>query len=124
MINKSKKVSSVSLFSNNSDSSDIDTMCFHQGVLIDEIKQIATTKKALWSLEDKKYTFLASPFVTKEWIKRAIESCYNVRVIKVNTSNLPTKKKRVGKFIGSKAKLKKVIVTLDPNDEIPLFSDI
>jgi large subunit ribosomal protein L23 len=91
MINKSKKVSSVSLFSNNSDSSDIDTMCFHQGVLIDEIKQIATTKKALWSLEDKKYTFLASPFVTKEWIKRAIESCYNVRVIKVNTSNLPTK---------------------------------
>ena len=124
MINKSKKVSSVSLFSNNSDSSDIDTMCFHQGVLIDEIKQIATTKKALWSLEDKKYTFLASPFVTKEWMKRAIESCYNVRVIKINTSNLPTKKKRVGKFIGSKAKLKKVIVTLDPNDEIPLFSDI
>jgi large subunit ribosomal protein L23 len=99
-------------------------MCFHQGVLIDEIKQIATTKKALWSLEDKKYTFLASPFVTKEWIKRAIESCYNVRVIKVNTSNLPTKKKRVGKFIGSKAKLKKVIVTLNPDDEIPLFSDI
>ena len=124
MINKSKKVSSISLFSNNSDSSEIDTMCFHQGVLIDEIKQIATTKKALWSLEDKKYTFLASPFVTKEWIKRAIESCYNVRVIKVNTSNLPTKKKRVGKFIGSKAKLKKVIVTLNPDDEIPLFSDI
>jgi large subunit ribosomal protein L23 len=124
MINKSKKVSSVSLFSNNSDSSDIDTMCFHQGVLIDEIKQIATTKKALWSLDDKKYTFLASPFVTKEWIKQAIESCYNVRVIKVNSSNLPTKKKRVGKFIGSKAKLKKVIVTLNPDDEIPLFSDI
>jgi len=124
MINKSKKVSSVSLFSNNSDSSDIDTMCFHQGVLIDEIKQIATTKKALWSLEDKKYTFLASPFVTKEWIKRAIESCYNVRVIKVNTSNLPKKKKRVGKYIGSKVKLKKVIVTLNPSDEIPLFSDI
>jgi large subunit ribosomal protein L23 len=124
MINKSKKVSSVSLFSNNSDSSDIDTMCFHQGVLIDEIKQIATTKKALWSLEDKKYTFLASPFVTKEWIKRAIESCYNVRVIKVNTSNLPKKKKRVGKYIGSKVKLKKVIVTLNPDDEIPLFSDI
>ena len=60
----------------------------------------------------------------EKWMKRAIESCYNVRVIKINTSNLPTKKKRVGKFIGSKAKLKKVIVTLDPNDEIPLFSDI
>ena len=124
MVQKSKKISSVSLFSSTSDNLDTVTSSLHQGVLIDEIKQIATTKKALWSLEDKKYTFLASPFVTKEWMKRAIESCYNVRVIKINTSNLPTKKKRVGKFIGSKAKLKKVIVTLDPYDEIPLFSDI
>ena len=96
----------------------------HQGILIDEIKQVSTTKKALWSLEDKKYTFLASSFVTKELMKRAIETCFNVRVIKVNTSNLPTKKKRVGKYIGVKAKLKKVIITLNPNDEIPLFSDI
>ena len=120
----SKYEHNVALFSSASNSLDEDALRLHQGILIDEIKQISTTKKALWSLEDKKYTFLASPFVTKEWMKRAIESCYNVRVIKINTSNLPTKKKRVGKFIGSKAKLKKVIVTLDPNDEIPLFSDI
>jgi len=120
----SKYEHNVALFSRASNSLDEDALRLHQGILIDEIKQISTTKKALWSLEDKKYTFLASPFVTKEWMKRAIEICFNVRVIKVNTSNLPTKKKRVGKFIGSKAKLKKVIVTLDPNDEIPLFSDI
>lgn len=120
----SKYEHNVALFSSSSNSLDEDALRLHQGILIDEIKQISTTKKALWSLEDKKYTFLASPFVTKEWMKRAIEICFNVRVIKVNTSNLPTKKKRVGKFIGSKAKLKKVIVTLDPNDEIPLFSDI
>ena len=120
----SKYEHNVALFSSASNSLDEDTLRLHQGILIDEIKQISTTKKALWSLEDKKYTFFASPFVTKEWMKRAIETCFNVRVIKVNTSNLPTKKKRVGKFIGSKAKLKKVIVTLDPNDEIPLFSDI
>ena len=120
----SKYEHNVALFSSASNSLDEDALRLHQGILIDEIKQISTTKKELWSLEDKKYTFLASPFVTKEWMKRAIEICFNVRVIKVNTSNLPTKKKRVGKFIGSKAKLKKVIVTLDPNDEIPLFSDI
>ena len=120
----SKYEHNVALFSSASNSLDEDALRLHQGILIDEIKQISTTKKALWSLENKKYTFLASPFVTKEWMKRAIEICFNVRVIKVNTSNLPTKKKRVGKFIGSKAKLKKVIVTLDPNDEIPLFSDI
>ena len=124
MVSKYESSCDVTLFSSNNDYFDADTLRLHQGILIDEIKQISTTKKALWSLEDKKYTFFASPFVTKEWMKRAIETCFNVRVIKVNTSNLPTKKKRVGKYIGSKARLKKVIVTLDPSDEIPLFSDI
>jgi len=124
MISKLKLRPNLNICANPDNYLEADTLRLHQGILIDEIKQIATTKKALWSLEDKKYTFLASSFVTKEWMKRAIESCFDVRVIKVNTSNLPTKKKRVGKFIGSKAKFKKVIVTLDPNDEIPLFSDI
>jgi len=93
-------------------------------VLFDEIKQISTTKKALWSLEDRRYTFLVSPLLTKTLIKLAVEQFFNVRVIKVNTCNLATKKKRVGTSIGSKPKLKKAIITLNPNDEIPLFSDI
>jgi len=93
-------------------------------VLFDEIKQLSTTKKALWSLEYRRYTFLVSPLLTKSMIKLAVEQFFNVKVIKVNTCNLKTKKKRVGNSIGSKTKLKKAIVTLDPNDEIPLFSDI
>ena len=124
MVSKYESRCDVTLFSSNNDYFDADTLRLHQGILIDEIKQISTTKKALWSLEDKKYTFLASSFVTKEWMKRAIETCFNVRVVKVNTSNLPTKKKRVGKSIGCQTKFKKVIITLNPNDEIPLFSDI
>ena len=124
MVRTYKKRGNGTLFSTTQNHLSTDTFRLHQGILIDEIKQISTTKKALWSLEDKKYTFLASSFVTKEWMKRAIETCFNVRVIKVNTSNLPTKKKRVGKSIGCKTKLKKVILTLNPNDEIPLFSDI
>lgn len=124
MVRTYKKRGNGTLFSTTQNHLSTDTFRLHQGILIDEIKQISTTKKALWSLEDKKYTFFASPFVTKEWMKRAIETCFNVRVIKVNTSNLPTKKKRVGKSIGCQTKFKKVIITLNPNDEIPLFSDI
>lgn len=93
-------------------------------VLFDEIKQLSTTKKALWSLEDRRYTFLVSPLLTKTLIKLAVEQFFNVRVIKVNTSNISTKKKRVGTSIGSKPKLKKAVITLNPNDQIPLFSDI
>lgn len=93
-------------------------------VLFDEIKQISTTKKALWSLEYRRYTFLVSPILTKDLIKLAVEQFFNVRVVKVNTCNLTTKKKRIGTSMGSKTKLKKAVVTLDPRDEIPLFSDI
>lgn len=93
-------------------------------VLFDEIKQLSTTKKALWSLENRRYTFLVSPLLTKTLIKLAVEQFFNVKVIKVNTCNLVPKKKRVGMSVGSKPKLKKAIITLDPKDEIPLFSDI
>ena len=68
----SKYEHNVALFSSASNSLDEDALRLHQGILIDEIKQISTTKKALWSLEDKKYTFLASPFVTKEWMKKIV----------------------------------------------------
>ena len=93
-------------------------------VLFDEIKQLSTTKKALWSLEYRRYTFLVSPLLTKSLIKLALEQFFNVRVVKINTCNLTIKKKRVGSSIGSKPKFKKAIITLNPNDEIPLFSDI
>ena len=37
---------------------------------------------------------------------------------------LPRKKRRLGKFKGYKTQYKKVIITLDPKDNIQLFSDI
>ena len=92
--------------------------------LLDDIKQISTTKKSLWSLENKKYTFLVSPWISKTLIKLAIEKFFNVRVRKVNTSILPLRKKYVGRYTGFKKRLKKAIVTLDIKDEISLFSDI
>jgi large subunit ribosomal protein L23 len=96
----------------------------YEFVLWDEIKQISTTKKAIWGLEEKKYTFLVSRLTPKYAIKYAIEKFFNVRVIKINTCNLPLKTKRSMGNAGSKTRLKKAIVTLDPNDEITLFTDI
>jgi large subunit ribosomal protein L23 len=93
-------------------------------VLFDEIKQLSTTKKALWSLEYRRYTFLVSPLLTKSLIKLAVEQFFNVKVIKVNTCNLTTKTRSFAGSRGTLPRLKKAIVTLDPKDEIPLFSDI
>ena len=42
-------------------------------------------------------------------IKEIIQAFFLVKVVKVNTSNLATKKRRVGQFVGMKPKYKKAI---------------
>jgi large subunit ribosomal protein L23 len=91
--------------------------------LIDLIKYPLITDKATRLLELNQYTFLASRSATKTDIKNAIEYLFNVKVTNVNTSLLPIRKKRLGKFIGSKTRYKKAVVTLDKNNTINLFSE-
>ena len=88
--------------------------------LLNGLKQLSITKKSLWSLENKKYTFLVSPKMTKPFIRLAIETYFGVGVKKINTLNISIKKKS----IRSKAQLKKAVVSFDSTDQITLFSDI
>jgi len=60
---------------------------------------------------------------TKPTIKNAIEYLFDVKVIKINTCQLPKKKKRVGKYIGWKSHYKKAIVTLAEGNTINLFAE-
>jgi large subunit ribosomal protein L23 len=75
-------------------------------------------------MELNKYVFDVLPKATKPDIKAAIESLFDVTVVKVNTLTLPRKKRRVGKFIGYKAQYKRAIVTLKDGDSIVLFPDV
>jgi large subunit ribosomal protein L23 len=59
----------------------------------------------------------------KTAVKSAIEQLFDVTVISVNTSLLPLKKRRVGKFIGKKARHKRAIVKLASEDSISLFEE-
>ena len=45
------------------------------------------------------------------------------RILPLNTSLLPLKKRRVGKFIGKKARYKRAIVKLASEDSISLFEE-
>jgi large subunit ribosomal protein L23 len=87
------------------------------------IKYPIITDKATRLLENNQYSFVVDRYSDKVNIKSAIESLFNVKVIKVNTCLLPRKKKRVGKFIGWKSQYKKAIVTLSEGDVINLFTD-
>ncbi len=92
--------------------------------LADLILKPIITEKGTMQMELNKYVFDVLPKATKPDIKAAIESLFDVTVVKVNTLTLPRKKRRVGKFIGYKAQYKRAIVTLKDGDSIILFPDV
>ena len=92
--------------------------------LVDLILKPIVTEKATLLLEDNKYVFEVALRATKPQIKSAIESLFEVSVLKVNTARPPRKKKRVGRSIGYKPLYKRAIVTLQEGDSIALFPDV
>ncbi len=92
--------------------------------LPDLIRRPLITEKATLLLEGNTYTFEVSPSASKPEIKAAIESLFEVKVIKVNTYNPPAKKRRVGKFAGARPHYKRAYVTLAEGDKIVLFPEV
>ena len=91
---------------------------------MDGIKCFLTSKKAITLIENKKYSFLVQRWIKKDTIKTIIENFFDVKVTNINSFNLPKKQRRLGKFKGYKTQYKKIIITLDPKDNIQLFSNI
>ena len=87
------------------------------------IKHPIITDKATRLLVNNQYSFAVSPKADKLSIKTAVEFFFNVKVIKITTSHLPKKKKRIGKYLGWKPHYKKAIVTLSEGDTINLFAE-
>ncbi|MGF1541948.1 MAG: 50S ribosomal protein L23 [Pleurocapsa sp.] len=92
--------------------------------LADLILKPIITEKGTIQMELGKYVFDVLPKATKPEIRAAIESLFDVTVVKVNTLTLPRKKRRVGRFVGYKAQYKRAIVTLKDGDSIVLFPDV
>ena len=57
-------------------------------------------------------------------IRRAIEKLFNVQVTDVHTQLIRGKKKRVGRYIGVRARRKKAIVTLAVGQTIEFFEGV
>jgi large subunit ribosomal protein L23 len=88
------------------------------GDLLNLVKYPSLTEKSINLYGDRQYTFVVDRSLTKIQIKYIIEKIFNVNIIQVNTSNLPVKTKRVGKFIGKKASYKKAYVKLKEGETI------
>lgn len=91
--------------------------------LLNLVKRPIITDKSTKLLEENQYSFAVDRKADKIKIKQAIEYIFNVKVEKINTCNIPTKKKRIGRFIGIKTQYKKAIITLNNEDSINLFPE-
>ena len=95
----------------------------NQKDLLGIIKYPLITEKMIRLTEQNQYSFAVDPKATKRSVKSAIEQLFDVKVISVNTSLLPLRKRRVGKFIGAKARYKRAIVELATGSSITLFEE-
>lgn len=92
----------------------------------DVIKKPVITEKSMNEMALKKYTFLVHPEANKSMIKEAVEKMFEgTKVKKVNTMNIPGKKKRRGMVVGRTAKTKKAIVQLtEDSKDIEIFAGL
>jgi large subunit ribosomal protein L23 len=81
------------------------------------------SEKSYSLLDQNAYTFVVHPDANKVEIRQAVESIFDVKVVKVNTANRvgKTKRNRRSLTTGRRANTKRAIVTLVEGDSIPLF---
>jgi large subunit ribosomal protein L23 len=68
--------------------------------------------------------FQVRPDANKVEIKRAVERLFKVKVLKVRTSNVLGKMRRVGRSMGRRPDWKKAYVTLGEGQRIDFFEQV
>ena len=81
------------------------------------------SEKSYELLEANVYTFRVHPDASKPEIKDAVESLFDVTVLKVNTMNRKGKRRRNRRSptFGRRPDVKRALVTLAEGDQIELF---
>ena len=90
----------------------------------DTILAPVITEKATLLSELNKVVFRVAPDATKDQIATAVESLFNVRVLKVNTLTTKGKVKRFRGILGKRSDVKKAIVTLAEGDSIDITTGL
>jgi large subunit ribosomal protein L23 len=93
--------------------------------LYDIIRRPVVTEKSSYIEELGKYVFEVHPSANKIQVREAVEIIFDVDVVKVNTMIMPAKRGRRGRAWYKRTKQwKKAVVTLEPGQEIKLFSEV
>ena len=89
------------------------------------IKKPCLTEKGM-SLQEEynQLVFKVDPRANKIEIKQAVESMFNVEVLKVRTANMHGKKKRLGRYMGRRSDWKKAIVSLVEGHSVDFLEEL
>jgi len=96
---------------------------FFKDRLSDIVRRPLITEKATRGLDLNQYTFEVDPRAAKPEIKAAIEKLFDVKVIGISTMNPPRRSRRIGRFGGKRAQVKKAVVRLAEGNSIQLFPE-
>lgn len=92
--------------------------------MYDTLVRPVITEKSMVSSEAGKVTFMVPLDASKDDVKAAVESIFNVKVNKVNTIRQFGKEKRFKGYIGQRSDYKKAIVTLADGQNIDVTTGI
>ena len=87
----------------------------------DIIKRPIITEKSSDLMAQNKYTFVVDNKANKTEVKYAVKELFNVSVEQVNIMNVRPKRRKVGKYEGTKPGYKKAIVKLAEGNSIEFF---
>ena len=94
-----------------------------RGPRVSVLAPLISEKGSMLSESSNQVIFKVRPDANKIEIKQATELVFEVKVVKVNTTTVPGKIKRLGRFQGRRASWKKAIVTLAEDESIDLFGE-
>ncbi|HLA98513.1 MAG TPA: 50S ribosomal protein L23 [Anaerolineales bacterium] len=96
--------------------------------IYDVLRRPLVTEKSNYMNSDlHQYVFEVAPYATKAMVKDAVESLFDVDVVRVNMINMPpkrTRRIRSRRLMVRRSRYKKAIVTLAPEDTIEIFEGV
>lgn len=96
--------------------------------LYDILRRPVVTEKSNYQASKlHQYVFLVDSKATKTQIKDAVETLFDVHVVRVNVLNAPAKRSRRARsrrLLVRNSSYKKAVVTLMPEDRIPIFEGV
>jgi large subunit ribosomal protein L23 len=90
-------------------------------------RPILTEKSSHQYLKLNQYVFEVDTDATKSMVKEAVETLFDVKVVKVNTMIMPAKRSRRARsrrVLVRRSMYKKAVVTLQEGDSIPVFEGV